>query len=159
MSALNIRRAMVEDAELLCRLNAAAQQIHHEARPDFFKPPAVTAEMVADFHSRLLDDQVTIFIGEVNGEPVGYVVAQIIERSDSPYSYAQRALLVDQVSVNSDQRSKGYGEQLMQQVFDLAKSLGIRMVLLTVWAFNQRAVAFYERQGFVVRDVRMELKL
>lgn len=159
MSALHIRRATLEDAELLGRLNAAVQQVHHEARPDFYKPPAVTPELIADFRKRLSDGQTYIFIGEVGGQPIGCIVTQIIERPDNPYSYAHRALLIDQISVNPEQRSRGYGEALMQQAFDLAKSLRIATVLLGVWAFNQRAIAFYERLGFVARDLRMEMQL
>ena len=159
MSALNIRRATLEDAELLAQLNGAVQQIHYEARPDFYKPPVVTDELIADFRSRLADDQNYIFIAEIESTPIGYTLTQIVERSDSPYSYATRSLLIDQISVNADQRSHGYGEALMQHAFDLAKSLGITRVLVGVWAFNERAIAFYERQGFKPRDVRMEVNL
>src|SRR5262249_32594419 len=97
--------------------------------------------------------------GEVDGEAIGYALAQVIERAENPYSYATRYLLVDQLSVNAEHRSQGYGELLMKAVFDLSKSLGITTVLLGVWAFNERAAAFYERQGFKPRDARMELKL
>jgi shikimate dehydrogenase len=90
---------------------------------------------------------------------VGYVFTQVIERPENPYTYAMRYLLVDQISVNADQRSKGYGEALMQVVFEQAKSLGITRVVLGVWAFNQRAIAFYERLGFTPRDIRMEARV
>ena len=156
---MQIRRATVEDAELLCHLVGAVQQIHYEARRDFFKPYTITPELIADFQNRLSDEQVYVFIGEVDGEPVGYILAQLFERADNPYTYASRQLLVDQMSVNPEQRSKGYGEALMERVFDLAKSLGCKSVILTVWAFNERAVEFYRRQGFVARDMRMEVSL
>lgn len=155
-STLRIRRATGDDAELLARLVAAVQRIHYEARPDIFKPYALAPELVAEYQARLSNDAVYAFIGEVDSEPVGHILAQVIERADNPYAYAFRALMVDEMSVNAEHRSKGYGETLMDAVFDLAKSLGIQRVLLTVWAFNQRAIAFYERQGFAPRDIRME---
>jgi GNAT superfamily N-acetyltransferase len=153
---VKIRRATVEDAELLCRLNASVQHLHVEARPDMFKPHAVTSEMIADYRSRLSDEAVYVFIGEVNNKPFGYILAQLVERPENPYTFRKPFVLVDQMSVNPVHQSKGYGDLMMQRVFDLARSHGIATVLLTVWAFNKRAIAFYERQGFAARDIRME---
>ena len=154
-----IRRAMAEDAELLCRLNAPVQEIHVDARPDFFKPHAFATAMIENYQARLTDENTYVFIGEVDREPIGYVVAQLVERPENSYTFPVRFALIDQMSVNPEHRSSGYGEQLMQQVFKLAKAQGINTVLLTVWAFNSRAIAFYERQGFMVRDMRMEAHL
>ncbi|MCZ2098363.1 MAG: GNAT family N-acetyltransferase [Anaerolineae bacterium] len=153
---MSIRRATVDDAELLARMNEAVQQIHHDARPDLFKSYAFAPELVAIYQSRLSDDTLYGFVGEVDGASVGYLLAQVIERVDNPYTVAIRALSVDEMSVNPAFRSHGYGEALMDAAFDLAQSLGIRRVLLNVWAFNERAIAFYQRQGFKPRDIRME---
>lgn len=158
-SDVMIRRGVVEDAELLCRLNKSVQEIHYTARPDMFKPHAVTPEMIDLYRARLTNDDIHIFVAELLGEPVGYVVAQVVERPENPYSPAYRFVLIDEMSVNPDFRSRGYGEQLMQTVFALAQSQGIRCAVLNVWAFNERAVAFYKRQGFSERDIRMEAHL
>ncbi|MCI0663330.1 MAG: GNAT family N-acetyltransferase [Acidobacteria bacterium] len=153
---MRIRRATIEDAELLSRLNAPVQQLHWEARPEFFKPHAVTEEMIADFRYRLSNENIYTLIGEVDEYPIGYILAQIIERPENPYTYPMRFVLIDQMSVNPDYRSKGYGDLLIRRVFDLARSLDIDKVFLSVGSFNQRAIAFYERHGFVARDIRME---
>jgi ribosomal protein S18 acetylase RimI-like enzyme len=156
---IQIRKATVEDAELLARLVKAVHDIHAEARPDFFKPYALSPEWIADFRERLLDPSNAFLIAEVEGEAVGYVFAQVIERPENLYTYAMSYLLVDQISVNPEHRNHGYGEALIQAVFDMAKSLGLPRVVLGVWNFNERAVAFYERQGFSSRDMRMEVDL
>ena len=156
---IEIRRATVEDAELISRLIEHVHQVHVEARPDFFKPYVFTQELVASFRERLTDETLYGLIGEVEGAAVGYVLAQVIEHAEDAYTYASRHLHVEQISINPGQRSKGYGEALMRAVTELAQSLEITRVALGVWAFNQRAIAFYERQGFMVRDMRMELDL
>jgi ribosomal protein S18 acetylase RimI-like enzyme len=156
---VQIRRATVDDAELIAQLVKPVHDIHVAAQPDFFKPYALSDELIADFRQRLLDPVNTFLIAEADGEAVGYVFAQVIERPDNLYSYASRYLLVDQISVNPEARSKRYGEALMQAVFDLAKLLELPRVMLGVWAFNQRAIAFYERLGFAPRDTRMEVNL
>ena len=153
------RRATVEDAVLLGRLVKPVHDLHVEARPDFFRPYALTVELIDDFRARLQDETIYCLVAEVDGEAVGYILAQVIERAENPYAYAMRYLLVDQLSINPEQRSKGYGERLMKAVFELAQSLEIKMVSLGVWSFNQRAIAFYERLGFAPRDQRMEARL
>ena len=153
---MHIRRATVDDADLLARMNEAVQRIHYEARPDLFKPYSFSPELVAAYQARLSDDSLYGFVSEIDGEPVGYLLAQVIERADNPYTYAFRLLSVDEMSVCPEQRSHGYGEALMDAALGIARSLGIRHVLLNVWAFNERAIDFYQRQGFKPRDIRME---
>jgi ribosomal protein S18 acetylase RimI-like enzyme len=153
---MQIRRAGRDDAELLARLVEPVHTLHVEAHPDFFKPYAFTPELVGDYRERLADPSCYIFIAEADGEAVGYVAAEVLERPDNPYTYAMRFILVDQISVSPAWRSQGYGEALMRRVSELARSLGIGRVSLNVWGFNPRAIAFYERLGFRTRDLRME---
>jgi ribosomal protein S18 acetylase RimI-like enzyme len=156
---MEIRRGTHEDARLLCDLAEAVQEGHLAARPDFFKPHVVTPEMIAEFEAQLADTNTVVYIGEVGGEAIGYIVAQVMRRPESSYTYGLQYLYIDTMSVNAEHRSSGCGEQLMQTIFDLAKSLGMAKVILNVWAFNERAIAFYRRQGFKVRDLRMEADL
>lgn len=156
---LHIRRATLDDIPALCDLSGAIQEGHREAHPDYFKPHEVTPMMIAEYEAQLADVNTYVYIGEVNGKVVGHIIAQIIDRPENSYQYAVRYLYVAETGVFKQHRSAGYGEQLMQQVFDQAKSLGIGRVLLNVWAFNERAIAFYTRQGFKTRDMRMEVVL
>jgi len=45
-------------------------------------------------------------------------------------------------------RSQGIGHALMQQAETWAKERGITEVELSVWEFNQRALALYEKLGY-----------
>jgi len=156
---MEIRQATLEDAELIARLNAPVQQLHYEARPDFYKPPALMPELIADYRDRLKCKDVYVFIASLDGHPIGYILAQVMEREDNPYSYPTRYMLIDQLSVNPEQHCKGYGEALMRHVFGLAKTLGITRAVVGVWGFNERAIAFYEHLGFTPRDIRMETRV
>ena len=104
----------------------------------------------------MANDSVLGLIAEVDGTPIGYALVQSMERPETPFTYAVRFVLVDQVSINPEQRSKGYGTALMRAIYAWAKALNINTILLNVGGFNTRAIAFYERQGFNVRDMRME---
>jgi ribosomal protein S18 acetylase RimI-like enzyme len=156
---LHIRRATRDDIPVLCDLSGAIQEGHREAHPDYFKPHEVTPMMIAEYEAQLVDANTYVYIGEVDGTVVGHIIAQIIDRPENSYMYAVRYLYVAEMGVFKAYRSAGYGEQLMQHVFELAKSLGMSRVILNVWAFNERAIAFYKRQGFAFRDMRMEVVL
>jgi ribosomal protein S18 acetylase RimI-like enzyme len=153
---LEIRQATLQDAKLLCDLSGDVQEGHVAARPDYFKPHIVTTEMIAEYEAHLADPNTYIFLGEVHGEAIGYILVQIVQRPENSYMYGIQYLYIDEMGVSKAYRSAGYGELLIRQAFDLAKSLGITRVILNVWAFNERAIAFYSRQGFVFRDIRME---
>jgi ribosomal protein S18 acetylase RimI-like enzyme len=58
--------------------------------------------------------------------------------------------LIDLVWVKPSFRSRGIGAALMSQAERLAGGSG--ELTLHVWSVNQRAVAFYERVGFSVRE-------
>jgi ribosomal protein S18 acetylase RimI-like enzyme len=156
---IHIRQATVEDAELLARLVEPVHTLHVQAQPHLFKPYALTPEWIADYRERLEDESNFTFIGEIDGEAVGHILTQVIDRPDNPYTYALRFLLVDQMSISPAHLRMGYGTALMNAAFDLAKAQGCTSMILNVWSFNERAIAFYQRQGFNVRDLRMEARL
>jgi RimJ/RimL family protein N-acetyltransferase len=52
------------------------------------------------------------------------------------------------ISVHRDFRDRGLGTALLETVLDEARSLGLRIVWLTVFATNDRARHVYEKVGF-----------
>jgi diamine N-acetyltransferase len=145
---LKIRQATVADAQLIATLNIPVQQLHHEARPQSFKPPRDDAEMVAHYVDVLKNPDNRVYVGEVDGQPVGYVYAIIYNHPDNPFGYARDYIYIDQISVNPDQRGKGYGKLLTETVLDLARKEGIERVTLSMWLFNSDAQQFYQKLGF-----------
>jgi len=156
---MNVRRATLDDAALVAALNLAVHEVHVAARPDRFKPLAVTDDFVALVRERLADPNTYVFIGEVDGVAVAYALAIHYNRPEDAFAHEVNMLYIDQMSVNPEYRSKGYGEQIIQHVFDFARSLGARRVILSVWDFNERAIAFYERCGFRHYEHHMEVLL
>jgi len=157
--SFKVRLALPHEANLVASLSLAVQQMHFDARPDVFKPAIFSDELIAWYAGKLADTTINVFVGELENVPIGYIFTQIIERPESPFTYAGRGLLIDQVSVNPEHRSQGYGEQLIRHAIGFARENTIGLVVLGVWGFNVRAQAMYERIGFVTRDLRMELVL
>jgi GNAT superfamily N-acetyltransferase len=145
---MDIRQANRSDALLLSDLCRDVQVIHAENHADIFKTPQSVDFAVAFFEKMLADETVHIFIAEKDGEALGYILCKLVEREESPFTFAMRYLLVDQISVRPEARGRGVGNALMTKADGLADELGVSMIQLDSWVFNTDAHTFFEREGF-----------
>ncbi len=156
---MEIRRAVSPDTLLLSSLCMDVQSLHAENHGDVFKLPA-NEDFAAPFFAEMLaDPSVTIFIAEENKEAVGYVLCQLIDRPESPFTFAVRTLHIDQISVRPVAHGQGVGAMLIQQAELLAKQLNVQRIQLDSWDFNLNAHAFFERLGFEKYNFRFWRKL
>ena len=145
---MNIRQATLEDSFLLSSLCMDVQQLHAEHHSDIFKTPH-SADFASDFFDEMLADaEVTIYIAEENAQALGYIFCKIIERPETPFTYPNRFLHIDQISVRPDAQRRSVGTALMDQVEKLARKLGIPKIQLDSWNFNTKAHTFFEALGF-----------
>jgi ribosomal protein S18 acetylase RimI-like enzyme len=157
---IQIRQAKQNDAAVLTDLNLAVHNIHADAVPYYFKRTSATdPEIQASFETRLADENVIFFIAEVDEAAVGYLMTILRPVEENAYAFAHKRLLIDQMSVNPDYRSKGVGHALVQRALDLGRELNVDYVTLSVWAFNEEAIAFYQREGFETVTLSMWQKL
>ncbi len=156
---IKIRQATVDDAKTIAELNFHVQSVHRDALPDMFKPAIVDDEMIALNAERMSNEDAVTYIAEDEGQPIGYIYAQVHHRPENPFSYARHHILVDAMSVNPEYYGTGAADMLMQAVKDFALEQGMKKVVLDVWDFNKRAKRFYEKQGFTTYNHRMQLML
>ncbi len=152
---MKIRRATIDDAGTIHALNRDVQEIHARAMPHLFRPPADDTFPVATVAEILQDPMNHVFVAEVDGEPAGYVYAQVVHRPEGALRYALDMVYIHHLSVRRDRRRQGCGRALMQRVLALARELGIARVELDVWSFNGAARRFFAGQGFAVCNERM----
>lgn len=145
---MNIRQAVSSDSLLLSSLCMDVQRLHAENHPDIFKMPE-SDDFAASFLEEMLADPMTrVFIAEENGEAMGYILCQLIERPESPFTYARRFLHIDHISVRPNAQRHGIGKALMNRVEELAREIGVTKIQLDSWDFNTEAHHFFERLGF-----------
>ena len=124
------------------------QRLHAEHHPHIFKMPQ-SADFAASFFDEMLaDPTTTIYIAEEDGQALGYIFCNLIERTESLFTYSNRFLHIDQISVRLDAQGRGAGTALMYQVERLARELGVSKIQLDSWKFNNQAHAFFEALGF-----------
>jgi len=145
---MKIRQATPADSSLLSSLCMDVQRLHAEHHPHIFKTPQ-NADFAAEFFDEMLaDPAATIYIAEENEQALGYILCKMIEREEGPFTYPNRFLHIDQISVRPDRQGQGVGMALMDQVEKLARELGVSKIQLDSWDFNTKAHTFFEALGF-----------
>jgi ribosomal protein S18 acetylase RimI-like enzyme len=84
----------------------------------------------------------TVFVGELDREPIGYVA---IEESEG-------AVRIEQLCVHPAHEAEGVGGQLLEWAEGYAISTGAGKLEVLVERDNDRAVSFYRGRGFVPKD-------
>ncbi len=156
---MEIRVGTIDDAVSISELNVDVQNIHAAALPAIFKPVSDGSFALPYITQCLADPQNHFFIASVAGEDVGYVFARVVRRMESAYTYARGQVYIDQIAVKPAYQGQGCGAALIQAVRDLAKAEQIETVALDTWAFNDKAQAFFARQGFTPFNIRMWMQV
>ena len=107
-----------------------------------YVPFEVTAEKSFDdeFFGEWLDDPVAFSAFE-NGEMIGYV--------EGAHEGWNNRFRISNICVFDDSmRQKGVRTMLMEQIMKAAEASGARMAVLETQSCNEKAIAFYKRNGF-----------
>lgn len=153
---MNIRRAAVTDLDGINKLLKQVLAVHHNGRPDIFKP---NAKKYTD--SELIDiinnDEKPIFVAVDNdNNVVGYAFCVFIRHIDNNILTDIKQLYIDDLCVDENMRGKHIGTDLYNYVIDFAKSNKCYNVTLNVWSCNENAMRFYEKCGLTPQKVGME---
>lgn len=149
MTPVSWRKAGPEDAEALSHLGAAtflaSFAFDHPGKPliEHLK----SEHSVAYYTEKLATPDIDIVLGETPlGAPVGYVMLVPPEHPDlqQPGDWELK-----RIYLLGPWQGGGNGKALLQQAIDVAALRGARRLILAVYESNERAVAFYERAGFV----------
>ena len=149
MTPINWRMATVGDADALACLGAATFlstfAFDHPGKPLIeHLQTQHSAEYYAD---ALRQPGVDILIGETPlGAPVGYAM---LTPPAHPNLQQEGDLELKRIYLLGPWQGGGNGKALLDHVLSRAHARGAMRILLAVYESNARAVAFYERAGFV----------
>jgi len=149
MESLSIRRATGRDAAALALVGAAT---FLDTYADRIKGPDIVAHAAARhseiFYAKCLaDPAIHIWIAQTPTEAViGYLVlGPATLPADAPHA---GDLEIVRIYVLSRFQKTGIGHRLMQHAVAHAQQLHTRRLVLGVYHGNEKALAFYARQGF-----------
>ena len=151
-----IRRAEEKDMTGINRLLYQVLMVHHNGRPDLFKPGGkkYTDE---ELKAIINDNQTPIFVGvDENDYVMGYAFCVFQQHVDNNILTDIKTLYIDDLCVDETMRGQRIGKQLYEYVLAYAKEQGCYNVTLNVWSCNESAMKFYEACGLVPQKVGME---
>lgn len=111
------------------------------------------SEVGKKYFSDLVENPEDICIIARDGErPVGYIAAE-------PKIFGYRLskyIEIDNMGVTPEYRSKGVGTELLTKVTEIAKQRGYKKLFVNSYWDNEKAISFYEKNGFGKIDVSLE---
>lgn len=149
MSVL-VRKANADDAQFISLL---ARVTFTETFSSYFRDRNDLTKYLDDFfsvrkfRSSLEKENNAFWIAFYDELPVGYCKMKKVCKSE--YSTSNRASQLQKIYVLQDFLSKQIGRQLSDLMFQEAKLIGTEQLWLSVLVSNDRAIRFYEKQGFV----------
>lgn len=146
--ALNIRRAAIEDAELLAELGARtfAETFAEDNTPEDMAAYTADSFSLERLTAELSDPLSVFFIAEVDGSAAGY--AKIHPGETSEFVEGEKPVELVRLYVAQAWLGRGVGPALMQRCIDEARRMGFQTIWLGVWERNYRAQAFYRKWNF-----------
>ena len=138
-----IRDATASDVE-------AITDIFNQAIPDgdaeWTEVPHTVEERVAWWRERTASGR-PVIVADLEGRVVG--VASYGDFRDSDRREGFRFVCEHSVYLDASARGTGAADALMDELCDRARSNGLRRMVATIDALNERSIAFHRRRGFV----------
>ena len=90
-----------------------------------------------------------------NDALLGYAIC-IVKSNQNPAQRAYTTLYLDDLNVDAAARRLGVGSALLDACRAYGKEMGCYNLTLNVWAFNEGAISFYEKNGFTPQRTILE---
>ena len=150
-----LQLARPEDRAAIELLAQQVHALHVQWRPDIYAP-ADELWPQERFDTSVADR--LLFTGKIEEKVVGYVLLKIRDY-DMVGHTRRKVLLVDEICVDEHLRNQGIGTEMMIEVRAIARAFGCTDLQLGVYPQNNEALAFYQKCGFRIRSIDMQMKI
>ena len=143
------------DWESVKRLSVQIHDLHATWRPDIYY--SIDEPLPKETFLKAINDRL-LYVAKLDTRVVGYVMLSRMDRG-GPGAVCYQAMRLDSICVDEALRGHGIGKAMIRDVCALAKAFGCRELMLGVHPENDDAVAFYQKCGFRIRTINMDMKL
>ena len=143
------------DWEAVHRLSVQIHGLHALWRPDIYlsvDEPYPREKFMEDIQKRM------VYVAKLQENVAGYTVLSIVEK-DGPGTVPSKMMRLDSICVDEAVRGYGIGKAMIEDVRALARAFGCTGLILGVHPENDSAVGFYQKCGFRIRTINMDMKL
>lgn len=100
--------------------------------------------------SELLNINSEFYLAVEEDEVLGYL--KVNSGSEQTELQDRHALEIERIYVKKEYHGKRVGQELYVKALEVARLKGLSYIWLGVWEQNQRAIRFYEKNGFIAFD-------
>lgn len=150
-----IRNMEISDYNEIDKIMQVVHSLHVQNRPDLYvelEHPISKDE----YNEIVLNNNVISVVAEENGVVMGLCIVSIKDKSGM---IDKKVAYMDDLCVVEGFRGQGIGKKLVSFVSDMAKKKGAERLDLMVWAFNKKALSFYEELGMKPQRYILEKEL
>lgn len=139
MGSLFIRKANIEDCEIIADLSSALNQT--QGMTEYHRPDVNSLKKNFDW--------VDVYIAEYDSKPVGFIAGfQHFNPHNSYFRY-----VVSSIFVNDDMRRKGIGKSLLETLIKEKQKDNIQQFAIDVIPSSEAACHLYESLGFKKKEI------
>ena len=145
--------ATIADWEAVKQLSVQIHDLHVNWRPDMYYHSE--EPLPYDHFCDLINDKL-IYVAKIDGMVAGYVALSISNKGCDGM-FLKKVMRIDSICVDETVRGHGIGSQMAQEIWALCRAFGCDTLILGVHPENDRAVNFYQKCGFRIRTIHMEM--
>ena len=148
-----LQLARESDWEEIKRLSVQIHDLHVQWRPDIFyhsEEPYPKEAFLKNIHERM------VYVYKADDTVLGYVVLCLMSKG-GPGVMEKKLLRLESICVDEAARGEGIGTAMVAGVRALAKAFGCDGVLLGMHPENEQALRFYQKCGFTIRTINLEM--
>ncbi|HEY0605472.1 MAG TPA: GNAT family N-acetyltransferase [Herpetosiphonaceae bacterium] len=156
----SIREAVAADYPALTPIADEVHRLHATAHPAIFQPVERASSLPQAYFDDLLSgESSTIQVAEIAGAIVGFAIVNVFDAPPFEVVVPRRIVFIDSMVVTEAQRGRGIGQALVEAAIAWGRARGATTLELTVWEFNDRARALYERLGLTTIHRTMQREI
>ena len=116
----------------------------------------ITKEYRDNYFNKTMDEiykyEGKMYLYKDNDKIIGFIVGLINNLEESTYDFkCPKRGRITELVVSKHYRKSGVGSILLHSMEDYLKSVGCKDILLGVFAYNENAIKFYEKNGYHIR--------
>ena len=124
---------------------------HYSNRPDLIIKR--TKEELKNWISYEIDNSNLKILGYFKEDKlIGFLSYKIVQK-------VTKYLWIDEFEIAKNERRKGYGTELLEEVKRIAKKENVRRIELNVYNFNKDAIRLYNKLGYTEQRHILEMQI
>jgi hypothetical protein len=147
---VTIQKVGNADAEILLSYSKQTfyeffAHLNDSANMDAYAATAFTSQSMLD---QLTNANSEFYFAMIDGQVVGYIKLNFNDAQTDVKD--ENATELERIYVSGEHHGKKIGKRLLDFAIDIARNKNFNYVWLGVWEHNQKAIGFYEHNGFEV---------